>query len=279
MMRTRNFNKMTNDEVEAYLARRDIIFIPVGVVETHGGLPLDCETILAEAVALKMAEKADGLYLTNLPYFFAGCTTVGRGTIQMSVSGGVRYLKALALSLLRQGFRRQIYLTNHGVAFLTVGTVIREVFEETGAPLLYIENGKLKDRAPGEDTRQSGTDLFCGAYQLMGCLEDVPLNVPEGHSISYEPIKLGLDFATEMMHMGPPSGTLGHLITVPAEHVPTAVLRSEKERLESAARGVRMIEKMVEKSDIANVVETLKRADDHMQTIIPNYPWLQMYGK
>ena len=276
-MRTRNLNKMTNDEVEAYLERRDIIFVPVGVTETHGGLPLDCETILAEAIAKRMAEAADGLFLTGLPFFYAGSTTVGRGTVQMSISDGVAYLKEIAHSLIRQGFRRQIYLTFHGPAYLTVGTVIREVFEETGVPLLYIEPGKLLKRDPNVDFAESGTDLMAGAYELMGCLEDVPLNVPASKSVSYEPIKLGLDFAADMMRMGPSSGTMGHLITVAAEHMRTMALHSEEERLESARRGVAMIDQIVESSDIAQVVETLKRADEHMQKIIPNYPWLQMY--
>ena len=36
--------------------RNDIIIVPVGTTEMHGGLPLDCETVLSEAIALKMAE-------------------------------------------------------------------------------------------------------------------------------------------------------------------------------------------------------------------------------
>ena len=45
-MNTCILNKMRNSEVEDYLNRgQDIIFIPVGTVELHGDLPLDCETI------------------------------------------------------------------------------------------------------------------------------------------------------------------------------------------------------------------------------------------
>ena len=78
-MRTRILPKMLNDEVEEYLSRNDIIIVPVGTVELHGGFPLDCETTISEAYAVKMAEACDGLVLTGLPYFYAGATASGRG--------------------------------------------------------------------------------------------------------------------------------------------------------------------------------------------------------
>ena len=54
-MRTRILPKMLNSEVQEYLQRNDIIIVPVGTVEMHGGLPLDVETNISEAVGLKMA--------------------------------------------------------------------------------------------------------------------------------------------------------------------------------------------------------------------------------
>ena len=88
-MRTRILSKMLNSEVEEYLNRNDIIFVPVGTTESHGGFPLDSETVLGEAIALKMAEACDGLVLTNLPYFYPGATSVARGTVQMSIRTGI----------------------------------------------------------------------------------------------------------------------------------------------------------------------------------------------
>ena len=96
---------MLNDEVEEYLTRNDIVIVPVGTVEMHGGFPLDSETVVSEAFALKMAEACDGLVLTGLPYFYAGATASGRGTVQVSIQEGIRYLTGIAESLLRQGFK------------------------------------------------------------------------------------------------------------------------------------------------------------------------------
>lgn len=73
-LRTRFLPKLLNSEVDEYLKSNDIIIVPVGTVEMHGGLPLDSETVISEAFALKMAEACDGLVLTGLPYFYAGAT-------------------------------------------------------------------------------------------------------------------------------------------------------------------------------------------------------------
>ena len=62
-LRTRILPRMLNSEVEAYLKENDIIIVPVGTVEMHGGMPLDSETVISEAYALKMAEACNGLVL------------------------------------------------------------------------------------------------------------------------------------------------------------------------------------------------------------------------
>lgn len=138
-LRTRILPKMLNSEVQDYLKHNDIIIVPVGTVEMHGGFPLDSETVISEAYALRMAEACDGLVLTGLPYFYAGATASGRGTVQVSIRQGIDYLGAIARSLLRQGFKRQIYLSFHGPAHMTVSPMVRDFFDETGVPILYMD--------------------------------------------------------------------------------------------------------------------------------------------
>lgn len=64
-VRTRYFTSLTNPEIEQYLKHNDLIFIPVGTVESMGAFPTDLEYTMAEAYALKMAEEADGLILPH----------------------------------------------------------------------------------------------------------------------------------------------------------------------------------------------------------------------
>ena len=186
-MRTRILPKMLNSEVQEYLSHNDIIIVPVGTVEMHGGLPLDVETNISEAVGLKMAEACDALVLTGLPYFYSGATASGRGTVQVSVRQGIDYLGAIARSLLRLGFRRQIYISLHGPAHMTVSPMVRDFYDETGVPILYMDmTMQLFNHARDLfQTDKMATDpkafmklldsMFVGAYQIMGRIEDVPL--------------------------------------------------------------------------------------------------------
>lgn len=168
-MRTRFLPKMTHDEVCEYVKRNDIIYVPFGTVEVHGTFPLDVETTTPEAFALLMAEETDGLVLGNLPYFFCGASPISPGTIQMSVEQGLAYLKAIAHSLLNQGFRRQVYLSLHGPAFLTGGVLAVDFFDETKCPIGYVDLVNGCEYAAKKGVKiDSYDDLFCGAYEILG---------------------------------------------------------------------------------------------------------------
>src|ERR1700732_4191436 len=125
-MRTRYFTQLTNPEIEEYLKRNDVILIPVCTVESMGAFPTDLEYTMAEAYALKMAEEADGLILPHVIYFYPGVTVTGVGSVYVPEDLGEAYLKAIAHSLLRQGFRRQIYLSAHGPSDQFVRGMVRQ---------------------------------------------------------------------------------------------------------------------------------------------------------
>lgn len=274
-MRTRFLSKLTNGEVEAYLNRSDVIFVPVGVTETHGALPLDSETVLAEAVALKMAEQTDGLVLHNLPYFFAGGTNIARGTVQMSVKDGMAYLDKIAKSLLYQGFRRQIYITCHGPAYLTVSGMIRDFFDETKVPALYMDLLKISESA-SFNLLDVFHDLCIGAYQVLGRLEDVPLNMPESASVTYdvEHMMTGMDKnpGNSLSKYAYQSGAVGSYFHEPSDHMVTPLLKTEEERSAHAAVGVKAIDQLVQELDMASIVEKLRQTDLYTQnTILPKY--------
>ena len=173
-MRSRSLATLTNTEVETYLNRNDIIYIPVGNVEVHGGFPEDCEYVGPLAFAQKMAEETDGLVFPYLAYFFPGGTVVGKGTVYVTPSEGLAYLKAISRSLLRQGFRRQIFLTDHGPSPQTLSPLVREIFDETNDPILYIELGGLMRKVHADFNK-----VLFGAYSVVGRLEDIPLNVTQ----------------------------------------------------------------------------------------------------
>ena len=186
VMRTRVYTHMLNSEVEEYLQRSDIIFIPIGVIEAAGVMPLDAEYVFAEGFALKMAEAADGLVFNNLSYFFSGGTSIGRGTVQMGIVEGTRYLEQIALSLYKQGFKRQVYITAHGPGYISCSALVRDFFEKYKVPIMHLNMHKAFEKAGV--TKAVNGDMSMAikkfiamqfaCYDIMGKLDQIPVDIP-----------------------------------------------------------------------------------------------------
>jgi len=260
-MRTRILTSLTNIEIEEYLKRNDVIFIPIGPIEVHGGLPVDCEYVGPLAVAMNMAEKADGLVLPHLAFCYPGGTTVGRGTIYVSSSDFLDYLKIVAHSLLRQGFKTQIYITGHGGSYLQTGSLVREFLDETKVPILAID---LNTARSNYGTQIAGSENFMyGAYSIAGRLEDIPLdlsgielpeeNVEIPESVFDFPQIPGLDRNKLNQHMA-----LGFYYLSPLQHggIPKPITAAE--RAQFAEEGAKYIDQFVDSMDIKAIADGLK---------------------
>lgn len=282
MIRTRILPKMLNSEVEAYLALNDIIVVPVGTVELHGGMPMDCETVVSEAIGLKMAEAADGLLLTGLPYFYAGATAIGRGTVQVTVRQGIDYLGAIARSLLRQGFRRQIYLSFHGPAHMTVCPMIRDFFDETGVPILYFDNvltmGKLFQSqmaaggaAQGDPSAflKAFDEMIVGAYDIMGRLDDVPLTSEYFHTEPQTTSRFD-----DLFQLAYQSGSAGYYFGDVKDHTSTTPVPDEAARGAMAAAGRVAIERFVSGLNMPHVVDQMRSLEAFERNVAERYPWV-----
>ena len=270
-MRTRILGKLLNSEVQEYLHRNDIIIIPVGTTEMHGGFPLDCETVISEAYCLKMAEACDGLVLTGLPYFYAGATASGRGTVQVSIRQGIDYLGAIARNLLRLGFKRQVYLSFHGPAHMTICPMIRDFYDETGVPALYMDCMMQVNK--NMDLFTSFMDDFhnitVGAYKIMNRLEDVPLVTGYNHKNSQSCAPFNDLFA-----LGFQSAAVGYCFGENGDHCATPDIPDEETRTAMAERGAELICKMVERMNMPHVVEQLRKLEEYGLENEQKYPWM-----
>ena len=269
-MRTRILGKMLNSEVQEYLQHNDIIIVPVGTTEMHGGLPLDSETVLSEAFALKMAESCDGLVLTGLPYFYAGATASGRGTVQVSIRQGIDYLGALARSLLRLGFKRQVYLSFHGPAHMTICPMIRDFYDETGVPILYMDLmmqlGKCQDLFKDFSFFH---DITVGGYKIMNRLEDVPLVT--GYS---EPVPQSCAAFSDLFSLGYQSAAVGYCFGENSDHMPTPDIPDAATRDAMAEKGAQLICDMVSRMDMPHVVQQLRDLEAYGLENEEKYPWM-----
>lgn len=277
-LRTRILPKMINSEVEEYLKSNDIIIVPVGTVEMHGGFPLDCETVVSEAMALKMAEACDGLVLTGLPYFYAGATASGRGTVQVSVRQGSDYLGAIARSLLRQGFKRQIYISFHGPAHMTVSPMVRDFYDETGVPILYLDltmqmfshaRDLFNTDADFKVLKETVDSLLVGSYQIMGRLEDVPLTTEYDHN---NPQSCAV--FNDLFNLAYQSGAIGYCFAENGDHGSTTPLPDKETRQRIADQGQQLVEKLVERFDMPHVVEQMQKLEQYGIENEQKYPWM-----
>lgn len=283
-MRTNLYNKCTNDEIEAYLNEgKDTLIIAVGVTEMHGQLPLDCETILAEAFALKIAQRTDSLAVINLPYFCAGSTAIGRGTFNMSVEEGYRYLKEVIYSFYNQGFRRMMIVSCHGPAYLTINSVCMDFFHETKNPIVHCELGYAAEIATANGWKQDNimniyVDILYGAYKIMNQLECIPIMPHADMEKLQQEREYGnkkQEMKNELHRLAHSPGLFGSYYYTKAQHGGGEQSENEEERLEIATRGEKLLDELIEYFKPEKYLNLLSELDEQVnQEILPMYPHL-----
>lgn len=183
----------------------------------------------------------------------------------------------IAESLLRQGFRWQIYVTSHGPAYLMVSPMIRDFFNETKASILYIDILPAS-QAIGFNLLEHSHEMIIGANKLLVRLDDVPLLVPESLSVTYD-----MNKACEGMAKAPinrlgklayQSGAICSFFYEAYCHMPTPLIHSREEREKLADEGIRRIEESVRKLKVPEIVNTLKDTDEYVNKIdLKQFSW------
>jgi len=270
-LHTRDMTRLSQIQVADYLKRSDIIFIPIGAVETNGIMPSDRDYVSPLAYAMAMADELDAVYLPGLIWSYPGTTMIASATVNISPSQGVSFLKATAESLMRQGFRRQVYLSSgQGPAPLTGGVLVREFFDEYRVPLLYIDMDiylpKLKLPA---DARSKA---LYGAHYITGRIIDLPLKGEYGEKESKAtgpvPENTGLAGLGKLGYSG--SLALGSFVPdVMAHGGGSPVLASSAaEREEWGKQGEAQIRAIVKQMNLREAMEDLKKHDEFTNKVL-----------
>ena len=275
--KTSFFNKLHSGEIEDYLRRNDIIFIPFGTVAAHGGFPMDVEETFARGLALKMAEKVDGLVFGNLPFFYAGAAMTGRGTVQISIREGIKYLKEISYSLLNQGFRRQIYVSTCETGFMTAGGVVIDFFDEIKCPITYMNLESMINVAmtnnPGlalVNNRLTLDTMMYGAYKILGKLGEVVVDpdAPLRHDNCPE-VGLNTEYFSKVTGQRRPAGAVGYYYKEPDDHYgPYGAVRTFEDLEVFASKGEQLITDLVEALDMERYVASMKTLDVWTNTYI-----------
>ena len=269
-LHTRDMTRLSQVQVADYLQRKDIIFVPVGAVETNGILPSDRDYTYPLGVAMAMAEELGALWMPGLIWSYPGTTVIAPSTIYMTPDAGAAHLKMLAKSLLRQGFRRQVYLSmSQGPAPLTVGTMVREFFDEKHVPILYID---MDLYMPKLNLKPAERDkLMWGAHAIAGRLEDLPLKgdygAAESKAAGVVPPNTGLAALGKLGLSG--SLTLGSWVADVMAHggeVPLPATAAEREAW--GKQGEAQLRDIVRRMKMREAMEALRQHDRFTQEVI-----------
>jgi len=274
-LHTRDMTRLSQIQVADYLKHNDIVFIPVGAVETNGIMPSDRDYVSPLGMSIAMAEELDALYMPGLIWSYPGTTLIASATVNITPSQGTAFLRQLAESLLRQGFRRQVYISmGQGPAPLTAGVMVREFFDEKHVPLLYIDMDHYLPRlnlAP--DARNK---LMYGTHYLAGRIIDIPLQGDYGKAESDPsgpvPENTGLAGLGKLGYSG--SETLGSWVPdVMAHGTGSPVLpKTAAEREQWGREGEAVVREVVKHMGLKEAMEDLRQHDEFTnKVLIPKF--------
>jgi len=186
-----NLSRLAPPDIRAYLSEKTIVMIPIASMEQHGAhLPLCTDTIQAEEVARRAAERARVLYT---PCVWTGYSPQhmyepGRGTGTITVRSRVliELWYDIGRSLIHHGFDRLVFVNNHGSNMKIIDPLLRRIRYDTGA---FVAISKLY----GE--RYSGL--------TADVMENPPEETPGWHAseletsevLAYDPTMVRLDRA------------------------------------------------------------------------------------
>ena len=139
-----DLGNLTITDINAYLAEKDLIIVPMASLEQHGPhLPLYTDTVTAVEMSRRVAEL---IAVLHTPPIWMGYSPqhmhrpgMGRGTITMRSSTVLAVMYDTARSLIHHGFNRIIFMNGHGSNVKIVDPILRKLRYETGALIGFVK--------------------------------------------------------------------------------------------------------------------------------------------
>ncbi len=142
---TRRMDEMTSREVELYLeGGGDLVLIPFGPVSGHGAfIPMGIHGHWAHALAVLLAERANGLVYPPVFTCFSGATRTFRGAVSFPVTEQAQILERIVGVLQQQGFTRIVLVAGTNPEDLGGTVAARQVFDRTDKPVWLLIGERL----------------------------------------------------------------------------------------------------------------------------------------
>jgi creatinine amidohydrolase len=126
---------MLRHELEAALATRPVVFVPIGSVEQHGpACPQDVDIVDAYAVCLRAAQRIDDFSALVVPPVWYGLAPFNMGwigTITLELETAVGLLNDICVSLHSHGFRKVVLVNGHGGNVPLMGVVATKLSQRS----------------------------------------------------------------------------------------------------------------------------------------------------
>ena len=121
------------------LRRSDLVLVPVGTLEAHGGSPLGTDTIIPQALAAELAPRFDALVAPAVPYGVTNSLLPYPGSTTVSPATFISYLFEACAGLVDAGFQRVVILNGHGGQTKEVHEVVHRLWDARQAFAVAVE--------------------------------------------------------------------------------------------------------------------------------------------
>ena len=164
-----------------------------------------------------------------------------------------------------------MYVSFHGPAHMTCSPMVRDFFDETGVPILYMDLsmqlGKLaKDLFTSMDCFHA---ITVGAYQIMGRLQDIPLTCEFS-----TPTQQSCAPFNDIFGLAYQSAAIGYCFARQSDHMPTTAIPDEATRQALADEGQALIEKAVSAMDMPHVTDQMRKLEQYNKEVEKAHPWM-----
>jgi creatinine amidohydrolase len=136
---TRLMSELSWEVFRDSVRRSDLVLVPVGTLEAHGGSPLGTDTIIPTAMANDLAPRLDALIAPPIPYGVTNSLLPYPGSTTVSPATFVAYLLEACAGLVDAGFKRVVILNGHGGQTKEVHEVVHRLWDGKRAFAVAIE--------------------------------------------------------------------------------------------------------------------------------------------
>lgn len=132
-LRTKELGRLSFSEVGEAADQNPVLLIPMGTVEQHGPhMPVNADNMVAEFVAKNAAEQTNAVWAPGINY---GCSDIFRnfpGTISVGHDTLAALLEEICEGYISHGFRRIIFVNNHGGNGIVIERIARKLRKRHG---------------------------------------------------------------------------------------------------------------------------------------------------